>query len=108
MTDICIVYTTISNHFITFFYFYTAKNYTSGGTVAVVLFGTATSVPITQNTDAWADRLRKESPSSASTKGSRRKPDSLVGSIARLVLVIWVLLIFCIFFPIPKFPNSKE
>ena len=86
MTDICIEYSTISNHFITLIYFYTAKNYTSGGTVAVVLFGTATSIPITQNIDAWADRLRKETPSSASSKGSRRKPESLVGSIARSVI----------------------
>lgn len=63
--------------------YHAAKNFTSAGTVAVVLSGTCLSIPIAQDVAALTDKLLKESPHSASMRKTPKASHSLLHSISR-------------------------
>lgn len=55
----------------------TAKNYTSAGTVGILLTGSCLSVPAGESIDHIVDKLRKETPKSKSESTTRGHVNSL-------------------------------
>jgi len=75
-------------------YHHTAKNFTSAGTVGILLTGTCLSLPANENIDNMVEKLKRETPksNSESTRGSQRhlpSPRQRIGTALNRYFILY-------------------